>query len=102
MAQIGTDTVETLSTAQIFVAPCALTIVGAAAALGTQGSTTSTLTVRKNGGNTSLTPTVGVSVTAGAAVAANISLAAGDWVDFTSALGTSAASPFLTLQFQRA
>lgn len=103
MAQLGTDIIEQIVPGQPpLVVPCNYVVVAVAPSLGTAGSTTSTLTLNKNGSTTGVAPTLGNTQTTNGVTACSVPGVAGDVLSVSAALGTSAASPALTLQIQRA
>ncbi len=101
MAQAGTDILIVLTPGETLVAPMDMTLLGAAASLGTAGTTLSTLTVNHNGVATSFAPTVAASAASGSEVTGSLAIVAGDTLTVSAVYGTTAAGGAVSLWLQR-
>lgn len=106
MAQAGTDSVLHINVGDVVVVPYAAVVVAAAGAVGTEGTTATTLDVDKNGAASGVAVSVGAStqasgVTSGSYDAPLATLAAGDVLTVVATYGTGAAGGSVTLNVQR-
>lgn len=107
MAQAGTNCAVHLNVGDVFVAPYNSRVTAAAAALGTAGTTATSIAVNHNGVASGLAPTVAANATVGALLTAPftaplLTLTAGDSVTLTATYGTSAVGGSVTLGVDRA
>lgn len=98
----GTDDILIITPIQPLAIPCPMTLLFSAVALGTAGTTATTVTVNRNGVATSLTFTVAAGATTAASGSATISCNPGDVLTLNAVLGTGALNPSATLWLERA